>query len=254
MAKNYCNKEASGLEKQRKTPPSKDLSGELYGSLSVSGLSKIVDGRRYWDCVCACGNSVTVRYDKLTGGRRTHCGCLSKERNAAKKKILAISKTPEYEAYLGAKKRCNSPSSKDYPRYGERGIKFLFDSFEEFINEIGYRPTERHSLDRIDNDKNYEAGNVRWATTKEQARNTSRNVLIEVDGDTKTAAEWINIYSIKGSTLYGRLARWGCPICSLTLPPMARFNGCVHRLAKNNLLDESSSQSPEMTTLVVGRG
>lgn len=84
--------------------------------------------------------------------------------------------TPEYDAYNSAKERCLVPTRKGYKDYGGRGIKFLFTSFEQFFKEIGPRPKGK-TLDRKDNDGNYEPGNVRWATLKEQMNNTRRKRL-----------------------------------------------------------------------------
>lgn len=83
--------------------------------------------------------------------------------------------TPEYSAYTAARARCVNPKNPRYPTYGGRGIKFLFTSFEQFFAEVGTRPTAEHSIDRKNNDGNYEPGNVRWATLEEQLANKQRN-------------------------------------------------------------------------------
>jgi hypothetical protein len=88
-----------------------------------------------------------------------------------------LSAMPEYTAYYSAKGRCNNVKDESYPDYGGRGIKFNFVSFEEFLRELGLRPSSNHSLDRINNDGNYEIGNVRWATAKEQLYNRRPYVL-----------------------------------------------------------------------------
>jgi hypothetical protein len=79
--------------------------------------------------------------------------------------------TPEYDAYYSAKHRCNNPNNESFPRYGGRGIKFMFDSFEQWYEELGHRPTPQHSVDRIDNDSHYMIGNVKWSTKREQSLN-----------------------------------------------------------------------------------
>jgi hypothetical protein len=79
--------------------------------------------------------------------------------------------SPEYMAYAAAKRRCNNPNNASYKWYGGRGIKFKFSSFAEFLKCVGRRPTKRHSLDRINNNRHYEEGNVKWATKREQIKN-----------------------------------------------------------------------------------
>jgi hypothetical protein len=79
-------------------------------------------------------------------------------------------RTPEYQAYAGAKHRCTNPNSKNFKHYGARGIRFLFTSFEQFFAELGPRPNGLE-LDRVDNDGHYEPGNVRWATSSQQKLN-----------------------------------------------------------------------------------
>lgn len=78
---------------------------------------------------------------------------------------------PEYKSYDHAQQRCTNPNHVRYPRYGARGIQFKFKSFAEFWDEVGKKPTPKHSIDRIDNQGHYEVGNVRWATATEQANN-----------------------------------------------------------------------------------
>ena len=83
-------------------------------------------------------------------------------------------RTPEYRAFVMAKSRCTNPNVKSWTDYGGRGIEFRFTSFEQFFAHIGPRPTPKHSVDRIENNGNYEVGNVRWATRSEQEKNKNR--------------------------------------------------------------------------------
>ena len=86
-------------------------------------------------------------------------------------------RTPEYQAYAGAKHRCTNPNSRNFKHYGGRGIRFLFTSFEQFFAELGPRPYGLE-LDCIENDGHYEPGNVRWATSSQQKRNRRRFVHV----------------------------------------------------------------------------
>lgn len=126
-------------------------------------------------CRCDCGQEKVVHSSSLLAGCTRSCGCLARElagqRLRARCHTHGMSKTPEYRAYHKAKERCSNPNHPKYPRYGGRGIRFLFTSFEQFYAEVGPRPSSEHSIDRKDNDGNYEPGNVRWATRKEQSDN-----------------------------------------------------------------------------------
>ncbi len=126
-----------------------------------------------WLCLCQCGNEVTVRGDHLRNGNTTSCGCA----------LLLISTvhgmngTPEYDAYRNAGQRCNDPNATGFHNYGGAGVKFRFNSFDEFFSELGLRPSPKHSVDRINPFGHYEKGNVRWATAKEQNNNQRRHFL-----------------------------------------------------------------------------
>jgi hypothetical protein len=150
-----------------------DLLGKSFGRLTVVGwcpATKEKAGR--WECLCTCGTTSFVAGAALRSGATRSCGCLKRELDRVHG--MSIDKNrkvpPEYDAYMHAKYRCTNPNASNYERYGGRGIKFLFTSFEQFFLELGRRPKGK-SLDRKDNNGNYEPGNVRWATSKEQANN-----------------------------------------------------------------------------------
>lgn len=144
-----------------------DETGKQFGSLTVLRREN-----EAWVCACDCGKVVSVIGTRLRAWKR-HCGC-KKNRRPGRTLKHGLCKTPEYRAYISAKSRCTNPNYSWYWRYGGRGIEFRFKSFEEFLVELGPRPSSQHSVDRINNDGHYEPGNARWATKSEQSFNTSR--------------------------------------------------------------------------------
>lgn len=131
-------------------------------------------GQALWLCECECGNLKIVQAHHVKSGNVQSCGCIAKgeARRQASLKHGGVG-TPEYESFNAAKKRCNPLRKDKFPDHAGRGIEFRFNSFEEFLAEVGSRPEPKfdYSLDRIDNDGHYEPGNVKWATKKQQARN-----------------------------------------------------------------------------------
>jgi len=116
---------------------------------------------------CTCGNTKEIQMCNITRGHTKSCGCYSIESHRTHGYASNKNRRPEHKAYSAAKYRCNNPNADCYENYGGRGIEFRFKDFQEFHSELGDRPSDM-SLDRIDNDGHYEAGNVRWATRKQQ--------------------------------------------------------------------------------------
>lgn len=157
-----------------------DLTGQKFGRLTVLGYAgRSNTGRNnLWVCECECGVIVTVLGNSLKSKSTKSCGCLRTELQCeSNKRFQTHGETtdnqisPEYQAYTSAKQRCNNRANHAFTDYGGRGIEFRFNSFEEFLVEVGRRPSIEHSLDRIDNNSHYETGNLRWATRKQQCRN-----------------------------------------------------------------------------------
>lgn len=119
-------------------------------------------------CRCICGTEGVITEDNLLRGLSQSCRSCARTRHG-------MWHSPEYKAYAKAKDRCTNPRCCSYPEYGGRGIRFRFNSFAEWYAELGPRP-EGYSVDRINNDGNYEPGNVRWATSGQQQRNKRRRV------------------------------------------------------------------------------
>jgi hypothetical protein len=115
----------------------------------------------------------------------------------------------EYRVWVEMRKRCRNPKRSNYHLYGARGIRVCdrWERFDNFLADMGPRPSSRHSLDRIDPDGHYEPGNVRWATATQQARNKRTNRRITYDGRTQLLTDWANELGIRKSVLHWRLAQ-----------------------------------------------
>jgi hypothetical protein len=147
--------------------------GQRFALLTVirfAGINK--HGETTWRCLCDCGEKTTVPSYDLRTGHVKSCGHLQV------RTTHGMSYSPEYYAFCNAWSRCHYKWQQCWPDYGGRGIKFLFETFEEFFKEVGLRPGPNYTLERIDNNGNYEKGNVRWATRHEQNMNR-RNMEIE---------------------------------------------------------------------------
>lgn len=191
-----------------------DIAGRVFGNWTVI---RHVAGA-HWLCVCSCGVERNVRGDGLRDGTSASCGCRSGEVHLKHGMV----KSPEYRIWKGIKYRCFNSRAREFKWYGGRGITMFAawkDSFVEFFNYVGKRPSPRHEIDRFpNNDGNYEPGNVRWALPIQQQRNTSANHLVNVGGRMLCASEAAEIVGIKADTLIHRLNRGWSDEMALTHP------------------------------------
>lgn len=159
-------------ETARPGPPIKCLIGQRFGQLLVLRRAGRTKGRQTrWLCQCDCGKETVVVRGNLTTGHTQSCGCLHATAGGEGR---GAGTTPEYVAWRAAINRCENKKDKKYPDYGGRGIRVWSGwrgDYMAFLGHVGRRPSADHSLDRIDNSKGYEPGNVRWATKIEQASN-----------------------------------------------------------------------------------
>jgi len=159
----------------------KDLTGQKYGRLTViSFVYFSKHGNATWLCKCNCGKMVNVKAGSLHSNHTKSCGCLKREQaskrsykhgHSGNRKDAA---SVEYNAWTGMVKRCKNPKNRKYKYWGGRGVtvcKRWLNSFPSFLADMGTRPGPGYSIDRIDNDGNYEPGNCRWATAKQQNNN-----------------------------------------------------------------------------------
>jgi len=156
-----------------------DLVGQKYGRLTVLEEVPKPDSlkgkyRRYWNCKCDCGNEKTVEHGRLRCGMTKSCGCLSIETVRDRSITHNMSSSSEYQCWSTMKKRCYNPNSHKYKDYGARGILVCdrwLNSFENFIEDMGLKPSPGHSIDRVYNEKGYFKDNCRWANHRQQAIN-----------------------------------------------------------------------------------
>jgi transcription elongation factor Elf1 len=188
-----------------------DLTNKEYGRWCVINFShSVYKGNSkvgYWNCRCQCGTVKTVSGATLRNGTSISCGkCGTKSDN---RKRHGMSFTPEYTAWAHMIQRCGNPNNPSYADYGERGILVCdkWQSFEGFFADMGLRPSNRHSLERTNNNLGYSKSNCVWATNDIQTRNTRRNISITWNGKTQVVHDWAVEMGVNSHSLSSRLRR-----------------------------------------------
>lgn len=197
-----------------------DLTGNKYTRLTVIGFAGSRHRKSYWNCLCECGNEKIIRSDPLKDGSIRSCGCLNKEKTRERTTIHNGCGTPEYTSWQSMKARCYCKSAAEYPNYGGRGI-IVCDrwkgSFINFLSDMGKKPKPEYSLDRINNDGNYESGNCRWASKTTQSRNTRvrKKNKTGLSGVSWTANRWLVGIGMMGKMKYiGRFSSFFEACCA----------------------------------------
>ncbi len=206
-----CYKDTAIRKQHAPLRTSDDISGRRFGRLSVTrqaGVGKF--GKRLWLCLCDCGKQTTIATGALTTGNTTSCGCWKLEVTGDAHRTHGQSRTAEYRIWCLMRSRCGDETNEDYPGYGGRGIKVCSEwqgSYERFIADVGKRPRPGMSINRIDNDGNYEPGNVCWSTQKEQCRNKRSNHMLTHNGETMCLSAWAERGGIDQRLLWKRIKR-----------------------------------------------
>jgi len=179
-------------------------------------------GHVVWSCVCDCGNKSFVSGDKLKSGNTQSCGCLFAEKRAAGS-YRSHGKTGSrvYRIWVNMISRCTRPSTSCWHNYGGRGITVCDrwrNSFEAFLEDMGEPPTGKHSIDRIDNDGNYEPSNCRWVTKNEQSFNTRRTKIVVIAGTPYTLLELSALHGVSPKLIRTRIYQGWPPEIAAKLP------------------------------------
>lgn len=184
------------------------LSGQVFGRLTVIDRAESdKKGNAAWNCVCACGERRRVLAQSLRSGASRSCGCLNKEIVSQNTKRHGRSKTLDYKAWHAMIQRCTNPRHEKWRRYGARGISVCdrWLTFESFIEDMGERPAGM-TIDRIDNDGNYDPGNCRWANQMTQGSNRGNNRRLLIGGTEMTISEAARTHGISLMTVRSRLS------------------------------------------------
>ena len=183
-----------------------DLSGKTFSGWTVIRRTENRGRRTMWECVCVCGAKRDVQAESLTSGKSASCGCISREATSQRSKTHGMRHTREWNTWNRMIQRCTNKKNPAFKDYGGRGIfvcERWLNSFENFYADMG--DSNGLQIDRINNNGNYEPGNCRWTTCKQNCRNRRNSRLIEFGGETKCVTEWAEHFSVCSKSLSYRI-------------------------------------------------
>lgn len=203
----------------RRTP----MVGKRFGRLTVVGFSgKSASGVLLWKCRCDCGGEKVVFGTNLRNGLSKSCGCLRRELVSGRSRTHGMSRSPEHDCWRAMINRCHCGQGRpSWMYYGGRGISVCErwrTSFENFLADVGFRPGANYSIDRIDNDGNYEPGNVRWAKVEVQANNRSNNRKVTHNGLTLSISQWAKRLGTSRQAIFHRIEAGWSPELAVSTP------------------------------------
>lgn len=206
------------------------LIGSVYERLTIIGAAEPSPaGVQRVLCRCSCGKETRVMVSNLRAGKTKSCGCLSREKAPFKHRTHGHTqgqrRLPEYGVWNTMKSRCTNPKAAKFAEYGGRGITVCerwLHSFENFLLDMGKRPSPQHTIDRINNNGNYEPGNCQWSVQRTQQQNRRDNTLVTFQGETLCLSEWTRRFNLPVGLVSQRLKRLGWSVeKALTTPSQA---------------------------------
>ena len=183
--------------------------GDIFHYWKVVGDGVRQNNTLLFPCQCECGTLKDVPSQALREGRSKSCGCQKGKLSSAKQKIHGMSHTPAHNRWMSMIQRCTDKNHRSYPAYGGRGITICekWMDFRNFYEDMGDPPTEKHTIDRIDNDKGYFPDNCRWASKEDQANNRRSNKMITFQGITLTQRNWEKFLNVPEKRIYAWLKK-----------------------------------------------
>lgn len=189
-----------------------DLTGQRFNQWTVLGFSHNIGTRYYWNCRCDCGKEKAVIAPSLKNGDSKSCGCHRDKLASERAKTHGLTNTPEHRCWVSMRSRCSNPKVPNFMDYGGRGITVCerWNVFENFLEDMGKRPSKNHSLDRKESNGNYEPGNCRWATQQEQTDNRRCSVVVTLMGRGQSMAAWCRELAVNYFSVMAYMKRKSC--------------------------------------------
>lgn len=187
-----------------------DISGRVFGLLVVIKYAgRYNNGAALWLCKCECGNTALIQGTHLRSGYYTSCGCYKKSLNFVHGFNKCANRATEYTTWDSMIQRCKNPNNTAFHKYGGRGINVCerWMSFRNFIDDMGLKPSLQHSIERLDNDGDYEPNNCVWADLKTQSRNKRTNHILTLNGKSQCLVKWAEELNLRPNTISTRLHR-----------------------------------------------
>lgn len=198
-----------------------ELVGKAFGYLLVESVAPKIKHRSCVFCKCLnCEKTVAIRASHIFRGKAKSCGCAKWKLAAEKNRTHGKTKSVIYRTWASIKRRCCDPKSFNYARYGARGIYLdaSWKDFTVFYRDMGDPPSDKHSIERKDNDGPYARWNCVWALPYDQSRNKRSNVRITIGTETKVLQDWLKHFAIAGTTVYNRVKKGMSWEEALTMP------------------------------------
>lgn len=194
-----------------------DITGQKFGRWTAVAFVPVPRGRSKWECVCSCGSKGLVPLCDLRSGKSKSCGCYAALRSAecntthGEGSTNKARRVREHGIWLSMLDRCRNPKTKRWHRYGGRGIRVCdrWLDYSNFLADMGRCPEQDSSIERINNDGDYEPGNCIWAPARVQNRNTCRNKHVVIGGEKLTITDACLKFGVNKQRVWDRVRRGG---------------------------------------------